>query len=71
MTGRTLMILKENGIWNTVADLHLLYQTLLDMGFKPDDMSYEDLAQTCHNLVLANGSYIWEMFYVRMGHPYE
>jgi hypothetical protein len=71
MTGRTLMILKENGIWNTVADLHLLYETLLDMGFKPDDMSYEDLAQTCHNLVLVNGSYIWEMFYVKVGHPYE
>jgi hypothetical protein len=71
MTGRTLYILKENGIWNTVADLHLLYQTLLDMGFKPDDMDYRELAQTCHNLVLVNGSYIWEMFYVTEGRAYE
>lgn len=74
MTGRVLMILRENGEWQTTEDLHQLYQTLIDLGFKPDDMTYEDLAQTVHNLKRCNqdGSirYEWEIFYNVLGHPF-
>ena len=76
MTGRVLMILKENAEWKTVDDLHKLYQSLLNMGFEPDEMSYEELAQTCHNLVPytlfgQTAGYVWEVFYNIMGHPWE
>jgi hypothetical protein len=68
MTGRTLMILKQNAEWETVEDLRKLYKTLLDMGFNPDDMDYRDLAQTCHNLKRytlfgTTAGYVWEVFY--------
>jgi hypothetical protein len=43
MTGRVLMILKEHAQWETVKDLHLLYQSLLNMGFDPDAMTTERL----------------------------
>jgi hypothetical protein len=39
MTGRVLMILKQHADWETVQDLHKLYETLLDMGFNPDEMT--------------------------------
>jgi len=65
MTGRTLLILREHAEWNTVQDLLGLYHTLKDMGFDPDDMDYRELAQTCHNMKLVNGEYIWDLFYTR------
>ena len=76
MTGRVLMILKENAEYETVQDLHKLYETLLDMGFRPDDMTYAELAQTVHNLKPyklfgQTAGYVWEVFYNFMGHPWE
>jgi hypothetical protein len=75
MTGRVLMILKEHGEWETVEDLRKLYETLLDMGFNPDEMTGRELAQTCHNLkrhsTLGTTGYVWEVFYNMMGHPWE
>ena len=76
MTGRVLMILKENAEYETVQDLHKLYETLLDMGFNPDDMTYAELAQTVHNLKPyklfgQTAGYVWEVFYNFMGHPWE
>lgn len=75
MTGRVLEILRENGDWKTVSDLHKLYETLLDLGFNPDEMTYEDLAQTAHNLKRyelfgETAGYVWEYFYNIVGHPF-
>lgn len=72
MTGRVLMILKQNADWETVQDLHKLYQSLLNMGFEPDDMTERELAQTCHNLVPyklfgQTAGYVWEVFYNFVG----
>jgi hypothetical protein len=75
MTGRVLMILKQHADWETVQDLHKLYETLLDMGFNPDEMTERELAQTAHNLkkykMFGMTGYVWEVFYNFMGHPYE
>jgi hypothetical protein len=75
MTGRVMLILKANGEWKSVEDIRQLYETMLDLGFDPDNMSYEDIAQTAHNLkryeVLGKVGYVWEYFYNIMGHPYE
>ena len=76
MTGRVLMILKENAEYETVQDLHKLYETLLDMGLDPDEMTYAEIAQTCHNLKPyklfgQTAGYVWEVFYNIMGHPWE
>jgi hypothetical protein len=68
MTGRTLNILKGNAQWKDIDDIHILYKYLLDTGFEPDDMSYEELAQTCHNLRRyelfgKTAGYVWDVFY--------
>jgi hypothetical protein len=76
MTGRVLAILKQHAQWQTVDDLHKLYQSLLTMGFDPDEMSYEDLAQTCHNLVPysilgTTVGYVWHVFHQVFNQPIE
>ena len=72
MTGRVLQILKDHAQWSTISDIHVLYQSLLNMGFDPDDMSYDELAQTCHNLVPyklfgQTSGYVWHIFHNIMG----
>lgn len=72
MTGRVLAILKEHADWQTVEDLHVLYQSLLNMGFDPDEMTERELAQTCHNLKPyelfgKTAGYVWEIFYNAIG----
>ena len=72
MTARVLMILKEHADWKTVKDLHILYQSLLNMGFDPDEMDYREIAQTCHNLVPyklfgQTAGYEWHMFRQAIG----
>jgi hypothetical protein len=76
MTGRVLQILKDNAEWSSISDIHLLYQSLLNMGFAPDEMSYEDLAQTCHNLVPyklfgQTAGYVWYIFHTLLGEDNE
>jgi hypothetical protein len=68
MTGRVLSILKEHGEWNTIEDIHILYSSILDYGFDPDDMSHEELAQTAYNLRRyelfgKTAGYVWDLFY--------
>lgn len=76
MTGRVLMILKQHADWQSVDDLHKLYQSLLNMGFDPDEMSEQELAQTCHNLVRytlfgTTAGYVWQVFHDAFNQPIE
>jgi hypothetical protein len=75
MTGRVLQILKDHAEWSTISDIHLLYQSLLNMGFDPDEMDYRELAQTCHNLrpyklFGKTAGYAWDIF-LRLGEDNE
>jgi len=68
MTGRVLQILKSHAEWKQIEDIHILYRNLLEWGFDPDEMSYDELAQTCYNLKRyelfgKTAGYVWEMFY--------
>jgi hypothetical protein len=68
MTGRVLTILKSHGEWNQIEDIHILYRNLLEFGFDPNEMSYEELAQTAHNLRRyelfgKTAGYVWDIFY--------
>lgn len=76
MTGRVLQILKQHADWQSVDDLHKLYQSLLNMGFDPDEMSEQELTQTCHNLVRytvlgTTAGYIWQVFHDAFNQPLE
>lgn len=67
MTGRVLSILKENGDWQTIEDIPVLYTAILDHGFDPDAMSRDELATVASRLkrdsILGTPIYVWDIFY--------
>ena len=63
MTGRVLYILREHGDWKTTNDLQLLYLTMLDNGFSPDDMDDNSLRLLAESFVNTNDGYIYKIFW--------
>jgi hypothetical protein len=62
MTGRVLAIIKDYGNWETMDDVHQIYNTIIANGFDTDDVCDETLKRLVNSLTKENGEYVYDMF---------
>jgi len=62
MTGRVLAIIKDYGQWETMEDVHQIYNTIIANGFDTDDVCDETLKRLVGSLTKENGEYVYDVF---------